>query len=140
MADSPAEVVPIRLPNGSIMYAEATQIGPTVLREANQPSKGIRLGFPTAESAPPAFTEREPPLDPQDISAVMGTIEGIAQAVAKTAESSNAFEINVEFGLELAVENGTLTTLFVKGSGKANLKVALKWSRQSKTSEGPAGG
>jgi hypothetical protein len=140
MADSPAQVIPVRLPNGSIMYAEATQIGPTVLRDEDRSKGGIRLGFPTAESALPAYAEREPPLDPQDISAVMGTIEGIAQAVAKTAESSNAFEINVEFGLELAVENGTLTTLFVKGSGKANLKVALKWSRQAKTSEGQPGG
>jgi hypothetical protein len=34
---------------------------------------------------------------------------------------------SVEFGLEVAVESGKLTTLLVKGTGTANLKIALEW-------------
>ncbi len=49
---------------------------------------------------------------------------------------------SVEFGVEVGVEAGQLTALIVKGSGTANLKIALHWEghtgASNNGSRGPA--
>ena len=34
----------------------------------------------------------------------------------------------LEFGFEIGIQNGQLTGFFVKGGGKANMKVTLEWA------------
>lgn len=59
---------------------------------------------------------------------VLPAIEGIAQSLAATLEKVKPQEASVELGLEVGLESGKLTAMLIKGSGKANFKVTLKWT------------
>ena len=61
---------------------------------------------------------------------VTDAIEAIAVSVVESFRKIKPHKAGVEFGLEIAVESGQLTTLLVKGSGKANLKITLEWSQR----------
>jgi hypothetical protein len=62
---------------------------------------------------------------------VTHVLEGIATAVATSLETIKPQQASVEFGLEVALESGQLTTLLVKGSATANLKITLQWGEAS---------
>jgi len=93
------ELVPVKLPNGVIMHVRAAVLGD---------EEDVALGLL--------------PFDE-----VSKTIEGLADAINGAIRKAKPKKASVEFGLELAVESGKLTTLLVKGGGKANLKIALEW-------------
>src|SRR5690242_17497489 len=93
-------IVPVRLPNGTIMHVEAEPIGPVVVSASAPIESDVadRTFRPDHDEAVP-FSEatREidvadrSPMSQQDIKSVTGTIEGIAQAVTASAERSNAY-------------------------------------------------
>jgi hypothetical protein len=56
------------------------------------------------------------------------TIEAIANSITDTFNRVKPKKAQVELGLKIGVESGKLTTLLVKGSGEANLKITLEWS------------
>jgi hypothetical protein len=56
-------------------------------------------------------------------------IEGVANAIVKPMQNIKPDKASVEFGLEVAMESGKLTSILVKGSGKANLKITLEWGK-----------
>lgn len=58
---------------------------------------------------------------------VTNTIEGIASSLNAALQKVKPKKASVEFGLEVAVESGALTTLLVKSSGAATLKITLEW-------------
>lgn len=62
------------------------------------------------------------------VEALLEPIEGLAQFLKATLEKVKPSKGAVEFGIELGVESGQLTTLLVKGSGKAHIKITLEWS------------
>lgn len=135
MSDNQMRIVEVKLPNGTTMYAEARSLTPVIETEATGAKGGIRLGRIDEETKGVFSGLSDAEIPVQDFEAVMGTVQGIAQAVSKTAESSNAVEMNVEFGLELGLSPAGLTALFVSGSGKASLKISLKWTNANKTTE-----
>ena len=55
-------------------------------------------------------------------------IETVARVVGDVLAKSAPTKATAEFGIELGIESGQLTALICKGSGKANLKIALEWS------------
>ena len=57
-----------------------------------------------------------------------GAIETVARVVGDVLAKVAPTKATAEFGIELGIESGQLTALIVKGSGKANLKIALEWS------------
>ncbi len=64
-----------------------------------------------------------------DFQGVTDAVEAIADAMTKTLDKVKPKKASVEFGVEIGVESGKLTTLLVKGSGKANLKITLEWEK-----------
>lgn len=62
-----------------------------------------------------------------DLSAVMGTLEGMSVAVKSALAKAAPDKVTAEFGLDLAVKSGALTTLLVGGGGNASLTVTLEW-------------
>ena len=58
---------------------------------------------------------------------VTKTIEGIADSLQPALQKVKPKKASVEFGLEVAVESGKLTSLLVNGSGTATLKITLEW-------------
>lgn len=92
-------IVPVQLASGVKMHVEATMLG-------GEEDVAFRV------------------LSFKDVT---DTIEGIASAVTAAMQKVKPKKAGVEFGLEIAVESGQLTTLLVKGSGTANLKISLEW-------------
>jgi hypothetical protein len=58
---------------------------------------------------------------------ITNTIEGIAGSLNAALQKIKPKKASIEFGLEVAVESGVLTTLLVKGSGTATLNITLEW-------------
>lgn len=62
----------------------------------------------------------------EQVTEVLGSIvQGIGSTLEKTKPSKASVELGVEFGLK----DGQLVALIARGSGKANLKIALEWER-----------
>jgi hypothetical protein len=66
---------------------------------------------------------------------VTDAVEGIAHAMVTSLKKVKPQQASVEFGLEIGVESGKLTTLLVKGTGTANLKITLQWGEISENTE-----
>ncbi len=97
------EIVQVKLPNGKEVKVEAR-----LLRGEEKVSAKKILSFEDVTDA----------------------IEGIAAMIAKPLQQIKATKTSVKLGLEVAMESGQLTTLIVKGSGKANLEITLEWEQK----------
>ncbi|HET9970990.1 MAG TPA: CU044_2847 family protein [Streptosporangiaceae bacterium] len=95
-------VVKVELPNGVTALVRAVDAG------GGGAAKAARTGKP-------------------DLSAVMGTLEGMSLAVKSALAKAAPDKVAVEFGLELAVKAGALTAMLVDGEGSASLRVTLEW-------------
>lgn len=62
---------------------------------------------------------------------VTDALEGIVAAIAKPINQANPTKATVKFGLEIAVESGKLIAVLGKGSAKANLEIALEWTKEA---------
>ena len=62
----------------------------------------------------------------QRITDLLGEIaDHLGSSLRRARPSKASIELGVEFGLE----NGQLVALIARGSGKANLKIALEWEQ-----------
>ncbi len=93
------EIIPAQLPNGTTILVQATSAGG---REAV--SGGIA-----------SFTD------------VTEALEGIAQSITAIWDKVKPQKASVEFGIQIGIESGKLTAMFVKGSASADLKVMMEW-------------
>lgn len=71
--------------------------------------------------------EEDVALQVPSFSEVGKTIEGIAESLLTAIKKVRPTGTTVEFGLEIGVESGKLTTMLVKGTSSATLKVTLAW-------------
>ena len=98
-----SKIIDVTLPNGATVGIEAS-----VFEPADEDERRI------------AFTELS-------FTGVNKAIEGMVETLWASLQKVAPEKATVEFGFEIAVKNGELTGIFVKGSGKANLKVTLEW-------------
>jgi hypothetical protein len=56
------------------------------------------------------------------------TVEGVTQSVAQALRRVRPDEVSVEFGVELAVKTGKLTSVLAEGSGTASIRLTLTWN------------
>lgn len=105
------EAIPIALPNNAKIYVRAAVAGG---REQ--------------VVAPSAYS----------FGNVALAIEGVAQSITGVWERVKPAKATIEFGVQIGVESGQLTTLFVKGTGSADLKVTMEWSLQPEQKPGEA--
>lgn len=61
------------------------------------------------------------------LGGVLDGVEGMAGAIWTVLQKVGPQKASVEFGVEVGLESGQVTGLFVKGTGKANLKITLEW-------------
>lgn len=99
------QVIEVTLPNGTTVGIEASVFDPATEEE-----------------------ERRISLTEFSFSGVNKAIEGMIETLWTSLRKAAPEKATVEFGFEIGVKNGELTGIFVKGSGKANLKVTLEWS------------
>jgi hypothetical protein len=98
-----SEVVPVTLPSGHTILARVQVEGPVDV------GAGARLRNLA-------------------ITDLRETVEGVTQSVAQALRRVRPDEVSVEFGVELAVKTGKLTSVLAEGSGKASIKLTLTWS------------
>lgn len=106
MVDSSIKSVPMLLPNGVEIRVEAS-----------------------APSNPESDVAYSPITDALQLDNIRGAIEGIAQLVTQAIEKVAPTKASVEFAIEVGLESGKLTALWVRGTGTANLKIAMEWSK-----------
>jgi hypothetical protein len=104
MAFDGTAAVPFKLPDGTIMYVEVV---PTA--GYSKVSAGGEL--PTFDS-------------------VARSIEEIGLMLGETMRKLRPKTATLSFGIEIQMEAGKLTALICKGSGKANLNIALEWGER----------
>jgi hypothetical protein len=82
------------------------------------------------------FVEVRVPADSEeDVSAlgklpfkqIADSIDAITQQVQAALERAKPKRATVEFGLDIGVESGQLTSLLVKGTGTATITITLEW-------------
>jgi hypothetical protein len=95
-------IVPIDLGNNLTIHVEATDLG-------GRQKVGEKL----------------PPLPMGDL---IVAVEGVARLLVESLQRIQPSKASVEFGVEVGLEAGHLTALICKGTGKANLKIALEWA------------
>ena len=96
-----SRAVPITLPDGSEIFAQATVLG---------------------GEEDVAVVDRLMTFEP-----VLRTIEGVSTALYGSLAKIAPRTAQVEFGIELAVESGGLAALLVQGSGRGSLTITLTW-------------
>jgi hypothetical protein len=62
---------------------------------------------------------------------ITNSIESIAHAVLTTLRKVKPRKASVEFGIEVAAQEGRLFAVVVRGDGKANMKITLEWGEDS---------
>ena len=59
---------------------------------------------------------------------VVESVAAVSQAMTDALRRARPNEAEITFGLDVAVESGQLTSLIVKGSGKATFSIRLLWT------------
>ncbi|GAA2611282.1 CU044_2847 family protein [Paractinoplanes durhamensis] len=98
-----SEVIEVQLPTGQIILARVDDDGPADVGAHDARWK----------------------LAMDDLQA---TVEGVTETVAAALERVRPDAVSLEFGLELSVKTGKLTSILAEGSGKASLKLTLSWN------------
>ena len=100
--ETTVEIIPVELEDGTTINVEAVVIG----------------------------GEQEVAFEVLPFAEVSGAIESIAKAVMKPLQKIKPTKTSVELGVAIGLEAGQLTTLIVKGTGEANLKITLEWENK----------
>lgn len=100
--ESRTEIVPVLINNNVQVMVEATVVG----------------------------TEEDVAIDIRPFQEVTDAIEAITSAMVQTLEKVRPDKASVEFGIEIGVQSGKLTTLIVQGSSKGNMKITLEWTKK----------
>jgi hypothetical protein len=109
MEEITRSTVPIKI-NGATAYFEVSVVDDTLENAEEQvASLAESLNFAQVEKA----------------------IQGVAQMLANALDAVKPTKVGAEFGIEFGIDAGGLIAVFVRGSGKANLKISLEWAHQT---------
>lgn len=67
----------------------------------------------------------------QQITDLLGEV---ADHLGNTLRRARPSKASIELGVEFGLENGQLVALIARGSGKANLKIAMEWEQPGPSS------
>lgn len=74
-----------------------------------------------------------------DFGEVVQTVTALANDLKSVIKQTQSRKVAVEFGIQIGLETGGVTSFFVKGSGTANLKITIEWQTTNEVSiEGTA--
>ena len=79
-----------------------------------------------------------------DIEDVRSTVRGVSDSLRQAFDDLMPAQVQIEFGLELAVKTGKITSLLAEAGAKATVKIALTWTGDAAATvemgPGPAAG
>ncbi|GIH25082.1 hypothetical protein Aph01nite_33920 [Acrocarpospora phusangensis] len=97
-----SKAMQIMLPSGEVIWAQVAVDGP-----AN-----------VAAGALPRLNVEE----------LRDTVRGVSASLRAAVDDLRPDQVQVEFGLELTLKSGKLTSMLAEAGGKASIKVSLTWS------------
>lgn len=68
-------------------------------------------------------------LDGIPFQQITDLVGGLADNLGTMFRRAHPSKASIELGLEFGIENGQLVALIARGSGKANLKIAMEWEQ-----------
>jgi len=106
------KLIPVKLDGGGTIYVEAT----------------VHSDDPEAHRTGPV--EEDISILIPSFDEINFVLEAVSRNIMGTLEKVKPTKASVEFGVDMGVEAGKLTTLLVKGAGSANLKIKLEWDAE----------
>lgn len=102
-----------------------------VAAESNTISLALPNGAKVSikEASGPKIREQDVTFATRSFSKISEIIEGIGDSLHQAKQTLKPNKMEVEFGLEIAVESGELTALLVKGGGTSHLTVKFEWGQ-----------
>jgi hypothetical protein len=94
------ELIPIELADGSKIKVEAVSLG----------------------------GEEDVSITIENFDTIASDITAIAEILNQSIQKISPDKAILEFGINVAVESGSLTTIFAKGSANASVKISLEWN------------
>lgn len=96
----------------------------------------VKVELPTGEVIWARIAEHDGPtvvsamaaLHRLSLAELRSTIQGVSRSMHAALDGLNPDEVTVEFGLELGIKAGKLTSVLAEGSGKASIKVTVGWT------------
>jgi len=73
-----------------------------------------------------------------DMDDLRKTVRGVSESLREALDELTPDQVQIEFGLELAVKTGKLTSMLAEMGATATVKISLTW--QGTTKPGPAAG
>jgi hypothetical protein len=104
----------VELPTGEVIWARVAVDGPQ-----NVASGGLRR------------------LDVEDLTR---TVRGVSASLRAAVDDLVPDEVQVEFGLELALKSGQLISMLAEAGATASIKVTLAWKGDATTAQTPEAG
>ncbi len=98
-----SRLLQVELPNGQVIWARVATEGPADVGTSDVVRK-LRLDD------------------------LRETVAGVTHSVAKAIENLRPDQVSLEFGIELAVKTGKLTSVLAEGSATGNLKLTMSWN------------
>jgi hypothetical protein len=92
------KIIPVELSDGTIIRVEAT-----------------------------VMNERKVNFSTQNFKEITTAVESLSKEIAEVLYKVKPDRAKVKFGVEIAVESGKLTALFIKGTSTANFEITLEW-------------
>ena len=59
---------------------------------------------------------------------VVDTIEALTDSLMNALRKASPDKATLEFGVDIGIESGALTSVIVKGTGTATVKITLEWA------------
>lgn len=79
-----------------------------------------------------------------DMEDVRATVRGVSDSLRQAFDDLLPAQVQIEFGLELAIKTGKITSLLAEAGAKATVKIALTWNGDApptvEAGPGPAAG
>ena len=97
-----------------------------------RPTKIVEMALETGEVILVEAVVLDPDVDVSELPTAQFNeftrmIRGVAQSIRSGLSNMGATKAQAEFGMEIGLETGKLTSLLAKGGASANLKITIEW-------------
>lgn len=104
-------------------------------------SKSIQVQMPSGEiiwarvdGDSPQNVSNSQMIKKLDLDELKDAIHGVSESMRLALDDLRPDEVAIEFGVELAVKSGKLTSVLAEASGKASIKIMLAWKGSADSS------
>ena len=117
--ESKTVIIPVKLDDDRVIHVHAIDLDSDE-RTIKYQMKSVVRKSPEAEAIE---------AEVQSFDEIASTIEQISTRITESLQKAKPSKATVEFGIEVGVEAGKLTSCLVGGSAKATFQITLEWTQ-----------